>query len=275
MTKDVTSAFAAWLTEEEHSPATVEKYRRSVTHFYDWLGEKPLSKEAVVRYKSELTGRPSTINGAISAVNRLLTFLGHPEWKVHQIRFQQKLYRSKEQNLSKEEYERLIHTAERLGNGRLARIVETLGSTGMRVSELRFLTVEALNWGELVIRNKGKLRCILLTSELVRKLKQHCKRMGIRRGPVFVSRNGAPLARTQIWAELKRLCTKAGVDPRKGFPHNLRHLFALVHYRMHRDIAKLADLLGHSSVNTTRIYLMDTGEEHLRQLQAMRMVIIE
>ena len=275
MTNDTVTAFTNWLISEERSPATVEKYLRNVTGFLDWLGEETLTRETVIRFKATLTGQPSTVNGVIAAVNSLLTFLGHPDWKVKQVKFQRKAYRSKEQNLTKEEYERLIRTAEAIGSERLARIVETLGCTGMRVSELRFLTVEALDGRELTIRNKGKIRTILLTADLVRKLKKYCKARGIKSGAVFVSRYGAPLARTQIWAEIKKLCEKAGVDPRKGFPHNLRHLFAVIHYRLHRDIVKLADILGHSNVNTTRIYLIDTGEEHRRQLEAMGMVIQE
>ena len=267
------TAFSDWLISEERSPATVEKYMRGAAGFLDWLGGEEPTRENVVRFKATLNGQPSTVNGVIAAVNSLLTFLGRPEWKVRQVRSQRRTYRSKERNLTKEEYERLIRTAEAVGNERLARIIETLGCTGMRVSELRFLTAEALEERELVIRNKGKIRTILLTAELARKLKKYCRARGIRTGAVFVTRSGAPMARTQIWAEIKRLCGKAGVDARKGFPHNLRHLFAVIHYRLHRDISKLADILGHSSVNTTRIYLIDSGEEHLRQLEAMGMVI--
>lgn len=275
MTNDIVIAYTNWLITEERSAATVEKYLRNVTAFLEWLGEESLTKEAVIRFKATLSGQPSTVNGVIASVNSLLTFLGHPDWKVKPVKSQRRTYRSKEKNLTKEEYERLIRTAETIGNERLARIVEALGSTGMRVSELRFLTLEALEGREMTICNKGKMRTILLTADLVRKLKRYCKARGIKDGAVFVSRNGVPLARTQIWTEIKRLCEKAGVDPQKGFPHNLRHLFAVIHYRLHRDIVKLADILGHSNVNTTRIYLIDTGDEHRRQLEAMGMVIQE
>lgn len=262
-----------WLLNEERSSATIEKYLHNVRGFYSWLGEQTLGKESMIRYKATLTGSPSTVNGVIAAINSLACFLGHPEWKLKQVKTQRKTYRPKEQNLTKQEYERLIRTAESNGGERLARIVETLGSTGMRVSELRFLTVESLNDRKVDIYNKGKLRTILLTADLVKKLKNYCKQQRIKSGSVFVTRNGNAISRVQIWAEIKSLCRKAGVDPRKGFPHNLRHLFAVVHHRLHRNLAMLADILGHSSVNTTRIYLIDSGEEHLRQLSAMHMVI--
>ena len=265
--------YSNWLRDEERSSATIEKYLHNVRCFYHWLGDQKLEKESMIRYKATLTGSPSTINGVIAAINSLARFLGHPEWKLRQVKTQRQTYRPKEQNLTKQEYERLIRTAESTGSERLARVVETLGSTGMRVSELQYLTVEALEERKVNINNKGKLRTILLTADLVKKLKRYCRQQRVKAGPVFVTRNGNALSRTQIWAEIKSLCRKAGVDPRKGFPHNLRHLFAVVHHRLNRNLAMLADILGHSSVNTTRIYLVDSGEEHLRQLNAMHMVI--
>lgn len=261
------------LAENERSGATIEKYIRNGKRFFDWIGERELSKELVIQWKATLTGAPSSINGEISAVNSLLVYLGHANWKVRQVKTQRRTYRAKEKNLTKTEFERLVRTAEAQGNYRLARAIETIAATGIRVSELRFITAESLAEREVTIQNKGKLRTILLTAELVKKLKAYCRQAGIRRGEVFVTRSGRSLARTQIWAEMKKLCEAAGVEPGKVFPHNFRHLFAVVHYRLHKDIAKLADLLGHSSVNTTRIYLIDTGEEHRRQLEAMHMVI--
>ena len=261
------------LAKNERSSATIEKYTRNGKRFFDWIGERELSKELVIQWKATLTGAPSSINGEISAVNSLLVYLGHADWKVRQVKTQRRTYRAKEKNLTKTEFERLVRTAEAQGNYRLARAIETIAATGIRVSELRFITAESLAEREVTIQNKGKLRTILLTAELVKKLKVYCRQAGIRRGEVFVTRSGRSLARTQIWAEMKKLCEAAGVEPGKVFPHNFRHLFAVVHYRLHKDIAKLADLLGHSSVNTTRIYLIDTGEEHRRQLEAMHMVI--
>lgn len=267
------NAFAAHLIAQERSEATIEKYIRHATRFLDWLGERELSKELVIQWKGTLSGSPSGVNGAIAAVNSLLTFLGHPDWKVRQVRTQRRTYRAKEKNLTKGEFERLVRTAEAQGNLRLARAIETIAATGIRVSELKFITVESLSEREVTVKNKGKIRTILLTAGLVKKLKAYCKQAGIGHGEIFVTRTGRSLARTQLWAEMKKLCRAAGVEPGKVFPHNLRHLFAVVHYRLHRDIAKLADLLGHSSINTTRIYLIDTGEEHMRQLEAMRLVL--
>lgn len=267
------TGYAAHLAEEERAAATIEKYVRGAERFLLWLGERELNKELVIRWKATLNGAPASINGAITAVNSLLAYLGHGEWKVRLVKTQRRIYRAQEKNLSREEFERLVRTAEARGRQRLARAIETLAATGIRVSELRFITVESLEAREVTIRNKGKLRTILLTADLSRKLKDYCRRAGIRQGEIFVTRSGRSLARTQLWAEMKRLCKAAGVEPTKVFPHNFRHLFAVVHYRLHRDVVKLADLLGHSSVNTTRIYLIDTGDEHLRQLEAMRMVI--
>jgi len=227
----------------------------------------------MIAWKTTLTGAVSTVNGAISAVNSLLTFLGRSDWKVKQLRTQRRLYRPVNRDLTKDEFMRLVKTAENQGDVRLARAIETIGSTGIRVSELESITVECLTEREVSINNKGKIRAILLTSDLCRKLKQYCREQGIAAGPVFITRSGRPLRRTQLWAEMKRLCRAAGVEPGKVFPHNLRHLFAVIHYRLHRDLAKLADLLGHSSVNTTRIYLIETGKEHHAQLEAMHMVL--
>ena len=273
MMRDTISRFAAQLAEEEHSAATVEKYVRCAERFLDWLDGRELSREEVIRWKAGLSGAPSSVNGAIAAVNALLVFLGHGDWKLRQVKIQLRPYRAADRNLSREEYERLVRTAEKRGRLRLARAIETIAATGMRVSELRFVTVESLGEREITVQNKGKLRTILLTAELVRVLKAYCRRTGIRSGPIFVTRSGKSLSRTQHWAEMKKLCAEAGVEPGKVFPHNLRHLFALIHYRLHRDIVKLADILGHSSVNTTRIYLIDTGEEHRAQLEAMRLII--
>lgn len=273
MMKKLLASYIAHLTAEERSAATIEKYIRNAGRFLAWTGERELSKELVIRWKETLTGAPSSINGAISAVNSLLVFLGHPDWRVRQVRTQRRVYRDGDKDLSKAEFQRLVREAEAQGKLRLARAIETIAATGIRVSELRFITVESLAEREVTVQNKGKLRTVLLTAELAKKLKAYCRQAGIRRGEVFVTRSGRSLARTQLWAEMKKLCRAAGVEPGKVFPHNLRHLFAVVHYRLHRDIVKLADLLGHSSVDTTRLYLIETGALHRRQLAAMHMVI--
>lgn len=266
-------SYAAYLESEERSAATIEKYIRNAIRFMTWLGERELSKEHVVEYKTTLYGAVATKNGAISALNSLLSFLGHPECRVKQLKVQRQTYRSEEKELTKDELYKLIRTAEGEGNERLARAIETIAATGIRVSELRYFTVEALQEREVTITNKGKTRTVMLTGELTQKLKQYARQRRITSGPIFVTRSGRTLSRTQLWAEMKALCKKAGVEASKVFPHNLRHLFAVVYYRLHKDIAKLADLLGHSSINTTRIYLIETGKEHLRQLEAMRLVL--
>jgi len=273
ITKEQLMTYEAYLESEERSAATVEKYVRNAGRFIIWLGERELSKELVVEYKATLEGAVATVNGAISAVNSLLAFLGKSECRVKQLRVQRQTYRSEDKELTKEELHRLIRTAEEMGDYRLARAIETIAATGIRVSELRYFTVEALREREVVITNKGKTRTVMLTKDLAVKLTKYAKENGIRRGEIFVTRSGRSLARTQLWAEMKALCKRAGVEETKVFPHNLRHLFAVVYYRLHKDIAKLADLLGHSSINTTRIYLIDTGEEHMRQLEAMRLVL--
>lgn len=273
ITKEQLMTYEAYLESEERSAATVEKYVRNAGRFIIWLGERELSKELVVEYKATLEGAVATVNGVISAVNSLLAFLGKSECRVKQLRVQRQTYRSEDKELTKEELHRLIRTAEGMGDYRLARAIETIAATGIRVSELRYFTVEALREREVVITNKGKTRTVMLTKDLAVKLTKYAKENGIRRGEIFVTRSGRSLARTQLWAEMKALCKRAGVEETKVFPHNLRHLFAVVYYRLHKDIAKLADLLGHSNINTTRIYLIETGKEHLRQLEAMRLVL--
>lgn len=273
ITKDQIAAYAAHLREEERSEATIEKYVRNVSRFLEWISGKELTKELVIQYKATLDGAVATVNGVISAVNSLLAFLGKSECRVKQLHVQRQTYRSEDKELTKEELHRLIRTAEGMGDYRLARAIETIAATGIRVSELRYFTVEALREREVVITNKGKTRTVMLTKDLAVKLTKYAKENGIRRGEIFVTRSGRSLARTQLWAEMKALCKRAGVEETKVFPHNLRHLFAVVYYRLHKDIAKLADLLGHSNINTTRIYLIETGKEHLRQLEAMRLVL--
>ena len=273
ITKKKIRSYEAFLKGEERSAATREKYMREVNRFAIWLGDRALSKETAVQYKASLQGKASTVNGALSALNSFFLFLGRADCRVRHLRVQRQTYRSEDRELTKDELHRLIRTSEREGSERLARAIETIAATGIRVSELHYFTVEALREREITITNKGKTRTVLLTKDLTVKLKQFARRRGIRSGPLFVTRSGRPLSRTQLWAEMKALCERAGVQKTKVFPHNLRHLFAVVYYRLHKDIAKLADLLGHSSINTTRIYLIETGKEHLRQLEAMRMVL--
>lgn len=269
-------AFAAYLQTEERSKGTIEKYRRDILAFSTWLSGREMKKETISAWKEELLERrykPVTINSMLAAVNTFSQFTGRPELKVKYLRVQRQLFRSESKELTKTEYERLLQTASGLGKGRLALLMETICSTGMRVSEVAYLTVEAVCTGQVEISLKGKIRTILLPRKLCRKLLKYAKAQGIIVGQIFLTKNGTPMSRKQIWAEMKTLCSVAGVEKTKVFPHNLRHLFARMFYRISRDVVKLSDLLGHSSIETTRIYLISTGAEHVRQLERLGLVV--
>ena len=268
--------YGAYLREEERSPGTIGKYLRELGEFYAWLpAGGRVSKETAVRWKERLEGRyePGTVNGKLAALNGLFAFLGWVECRVKPLKRQREVFRSRARELTREEYLRLLRAAREQGNERLYLVMETLCSTGMRVSELQWLTVEALSRGSAAVDCKGKRRTVLLTRRLRRVLGEYCRRAGRRSGPVFVTRGGRPLDRSNIWREMRALCRRARVDARKVFPHNLRHLFAVSFYRMEKDIAKLADLLGHASIETTRIYIMESGAEHARQLERLGLVL--
>ena len=273
ITGEVLTAFRKELRESETAAATEARYLRVAEDFAAWLGERELTKESLLEWRGSQKKSTATVNVSVAALNRLLKFLARDNLCIKQLRTQRSVFRPKDRELSREEYEKLVRTAESGGKERLARAIETICATGIRVSELRYVTVEALEEKQVTVRNKGKTRIILLSAALVRKLRFYCRARGIKRGPVFVTRSGKPIARTQLWAEMKALCELAGVEASKVFPHNLRHLFAVTHYKQHKDIVRLADLLGHNSVNTTRIYLLTSGEEHRRELDAMRLVL--
>ena len=242
--------FTALLEKEDRSEGTVEKYRRDVRAFAAWLGDRALEESPAWReHLLERGYAPVTVNSMLSAVNRFLN-----------------------RELTKAEYQRLLNAAREEGQERLELLMETICATGIRVSEVRYITVEAANWGEMDISLKGKIRTILLPTKLRRKLLKYAKRQRIISGEIFLTRSGKSLSRRQIWREMKAICKKAGVEESKVFPHNLRHLFATTFYKACKDIVKLADLLGHSSINTTRIYLMTTGAEHARQLEKLGLV---
>ena len=217
--------------------------------------------------------RPRTVNAMLIALNRFFAFLGWQDCRVKLLKVQRRLFRSAEKDLSREEYLRLIETAQAEGKERLALLMETICATGIRVSEVQYITVEAARQGRAEISLKGKIRTILLPGKLCRKLLKYAKRQKTASGEIFLTRNGTGLSRRQIWAEMKAICRAAGVAASKVFPHNLRHLFARTFYRVTRDVAKLADVLGHSSIETTRIYLISTGAEHLRQLGRLQLIL--
>ena len=269
------AAFRQWLLEEEREPATVEKYLREVRAFAAWLGGAPVTKEGATAWKACLTAsgfQPGTVNGKLSALNKFFAFLGWIDCQVKYLKVQRRMFRSSGRELSRKDYTCLVETARALGRERLALLIETICATGIRVSEVRYITVEAAQKGQTEIALKGKLRTILLPGKLCRKLIKYARKRKIAAGEIFLTRSGKGLSRRQIWAEMKALCAKAGVERSKVFPHNLRHLFARSFYRACRDVVKLADVLGHSNIETTRIYLISTGAEHARQLERLGLV---
>jgi len=259
------------LIEEEKAAATVEKYIRDINVFADWLGEKELDKETVLIYKENLTQNyaPASVNSVLSSLNSFFTFNEWYNLRVKNLKIQKQLFANKDNELTKEEYERLLTAAKSKGNEQLYFLMQTICSTGIRVSELCYITVESLKAQKAQINLKGKMRVVILPKELCKMLLKYSKEQNITSGSVFVSRNGKPLDRSNIWKMMKALCESAGVARAKVFPHNLRHLFARTFYSIQKDIVRLADILGHSSVNTTRIYTMETGETHRRQIQKL------
>ena len=269
------SDFAAYLRTEERSEGTIEKYMRDVRKFFCWLGNEILGKTQVSAWRAQLLAdgyAPETVNSMIVALDRFLDFIGRSDCRVHTLRIQRKLFRRPDRELTRPEYERLVQTAERKGQQRLSLLLEAITATGIRVSEVKYLTVEAARARRAEIALKGKIRVILLPNKLCRKLLKYAKKQKTVSGEIFLTRNGKSLSRRQIWSEMKNLCKFAGVEASKVFPHNLRHLFATIFYRACKDIAKLADVLGHSSIETTRIYLVTSGTEHARQLAHLRLI---
>lgn len=269
------AAFAQFLQLEERIPSTIAKYLRDVQSFAVWLEDRPLEKKTVADWKEYLklsNLRPETINSKLSALNRFLKFMGREDCCVKHLCIQRKLFRRAERELSRADYIRLLETANTLGKTRLALLMEAICGTGIRVSEVKYITVEAVSRGRAEVNLKGKIRTILIPEKLCRKLRKYAKKQKIASGEIFLTRNGKSLSRRQIWAEMKSLCVKAGVAASKVFPHNLRHLFAQTFYRVCRDVVKLADVLGHSSIETTRIYLISTGAEHAQQLERLGLV---
>ena len=267
--------YAHFLKREEKEEATIDKYLRELEFFLVWLGGRGVTKELVIEWKEHLREKdfaPVTINGKLSAVNGFFSFLGWEECRVKFLKIQRQIFRKQSKELTKEEYERLINTACEEGKDRLALVMETICATGIRVSELMYITVEAAKEGRAKVVLKGKIRTILLPGKLCRKLLKYAKEQKITSGEVFLTKSGKSLSRRQIWREMKELCKKADVEYSKVFPHNLRHLFAMSFYKVCKDIVKLADVLGHSSVETTRIYLLTAGEEHSQQLEQMGLV---
>lgn len=263
--------FRNYLINEEKAPATVEKYIRDLTAFSAWLKGAELCKEKVIEYKEMLkdTYAKTSVNSILASLNSFFDYKELYGLKVKNIKIQKSIFASKEKELTKSEYERLLSAAKRKGNRKLFLLMQTICSTGIRVSELQYVTISAVKCGQADIDCKGKSRRVIIPDALCRVLKQYAKEQKITSGSIFVSKNGKPLDRSNIWKLMKSLCESAGVPKEKVFPHNLRHLFARTYYSIEKDIARLADILGHSSIETTRIYTMESGDIHRKQIQKL------
>ena len=274
ITKEMRVEFLEYLREMERSERTITKYRHDVERFSEFVEDEVLSKSLVLQFKESLRKEMSPIsaNSIIGAVNGFLKFLGVPQFCVKMFKVQRRLF-SLRNELSENEYKRLVKAALAANNERLALIIQTICATGIRVSELQYITVEAVKIGRAEVSCKGKYRIIFIPEKLRKILLNYIDKEKIFDGSVFITRGGKPVNRSNIWRDMKNLCTAAHVDPEKVFPHNLRHLFARAFYALEKDIVRLADLLGHSSVATTRIYTMDGGTDHLRQINLMNLVV--
>jgi len=276
LTKTLLKQFKEHLILEERSEATIEKYGRDVVAFMAYASGTEITKELAIAYKNKLKDdgyKVRSINSMLASINSLFAFLGWHDLKVKSIKVQQQIFCPEEKELTKAEYMRLVNTAKAKHNERLCLILQTICGTGIRVSELQFITVEAAKRGEATVSCKGKTRSVFIVRELQKKLLRYATEQGIESGCILVTRTGKPISRTNIWRDMKSLCVEANVNPNKVFPHNLRHLFARVFYGIEKDIAKLADILGHSSINTTRIYIISTGTEHRQRMENMRLIV--
>ena len=271
ITIEIIKSFNNYLVDEEKAVATVGKYLHDVCEFKMWIGEQELSKASVLAYKSYLCERyaPASVNAALSSLNSFFNFMEWYDLRVKNLKIQKQIFASADKELTKAEYDRLLQSAKQKKNERLYLLMQTICSTGIRVSEVRYITVEAVSRGVAKINCKGKCRQVFLPKQLCYILKQYIKTQKIKSGAVFVTKNGNPLDRSNIWSDMKKLCKAANVSEKKVFPHNLRHLFARTYYSLQKDVVRLADILGHSNVNTTRIYTMETGEIHRKQIQKL------
>lgn len=275
VTKELLQKYREHLVCEEKADATVEKYVRDITAFVRWLKGRDVDKKIVLEYKQNLMTKyaPASVNSVLSSLNGFFLFNEWYDLKVKALKIQRRIFSDSEKELSKAEYERLLKAAREKGNERLYLLMQTICSTGIRVSELRFITVESVFKECAAVNCKGKMRLVILPKRLCAVLKKYIRKKNIKRGSVFVSRNGKPLDRSNIWSDMKKLCESAGVSENKVFPHNLRHLFARTYYSLQKDVVRLADILGHTSVDTTRIYIMESGETHRRQMQRLGLLL--
>ena len=271
ITQDLIENFENYLINEEKTSATLEKYIRDIKAFFEWISGTEIDKQKVLNYKEYLIGKfaPTSVNSVLSSLNSFFEFNNWYELKVKMLKIQKQIFAQNDKELSKTEYERLLDAAKAKSNQRLYLLMQTICSSGIRVSELQYVTVEAIKLRKATINCKGKMRIVILPKELCRMLTEYAKTQNLTSGSVFVTKTGKPLDRSTIWKMMKALCESAKVSKYKVFPHNLRHLFARTFYTLQKDIVRLADILGHSSVNTTRIYTMESGEIHRRQIQKL------
>lgn len=263
------------LKDDEKSKNTIEKYMRDVSKFLKFIDQREIEKSLIIEYKLMLCNSYAvkSINSMIASINSFLSFLGLDKLRIKTLKEQREIFANPKKELTKQEYHKLIEAAQKSGDLRLSLLIQTICSTGIRVSELKFITVKSLKLGKVNVSCKSKKRMVFLPKELIILLKQYCKIKNIKNGIVFCSKNGKALDRSNIWRMMKNLCDKANVSKEKVFPHNLRHLFARTYYKINKDISKLADILGHSNINTTRIYTMESGNNHLIQLEKLDLIV--
>ena len=275
LTEEIIDDYRNNLILQEKRVATIEKYIRDIRAFLVYTQDKTITKEIVIAYKSHLQENYEvrSVNSILASINSFFAFLNWFDLRVKSLKLQQKVFCSEEKELTKAEYKRLCDVAKQKKNQRLNLIIQTICATGIRVSELQYITIEAVKCGEAVVNCKSKTRSVFIIKKLKQKLLRYAAEQGIKSGMIFVTKSGKPINRTNIWREMKSLCKDANVNSQKVFPHNLRHLFARTFYGIEKDIAKLADILGHSSIDTTRIYIISTGTEHRRRMENMHLII--
>lgn len=274
LTDKLLKSFVGYLHDQEKSSSTIKTYQRELFALQMYIDDNPLTKEKVLEYKSLLTKQytPSTCNVAISAINNFLRYVGREDLFIKPLKVQTQIFESKDKELSKSDYNKIVRAATINGDERTALAIQTICATGIRVSELQYITVEAIKSGQARICNKGKNRIVFIPKTLSNLLKKYVINHNIYSGPVFITRNGKALDRSNLWKSMKQLCSIAGVQQSKVFPHNLRHLFAKTYYTQQKDISRLADILGHSNINTTRLYTRESGAIHARQIEGLGLV---
>lgn len=274
ITENHITKFQNFLIEEEKSESTIKKYVHDVQVLYKYMDNKNLQKSDIVKYKGTLCKKyaSKSVNACLSSINAFFNFMGWYDLKVKTLKIQKQIFLNKEKELTKTEYEQLLETAKSKKNERLYHLMLTIASTGLRISELKFVTCESVNEGQATINCKGKIRQIFFPKNLCKILSEYAKKQNIKSGSLFVSKSGKPLNRSNIWKMMKNLCDEANVSKDKVFPHNFRHLFARTYYSLQKDIVRLADILGHTSVNTTRIYTMESGDVHKMQIEKLGLV---